>query len=50
MTMSLIAYGTRSWRRCDRGGELCRVLTARFVHETNTFSRVKTDMALTSAQ
>ena len=23
-----------------------RVLTARFMHETNTFSRVKTDMAL----
>jgi hypothetical protein len=50
MTMSLIASGTRSWRRCNRGGELSRVLTARFMHETNTFSRVKTDMALTSAQ
>ena len=46
MTMSLIASGTRSWRRCNRGGELSRVLTARFMHETNTFSRVKTDMAL----
>ena len=45
MTMSLIASGTRSWRRCDRGGELCRVLTARFMHETNTFSPVKTDMS-----
>src|SRR5215813_5273929 len=27
MTMSLIAAGTRSWRLCSRGGELCRVLT-----------------------
>src|ERR1700741_430410 len=25
---------------------MMRVLTARFMHETNTFSRVKTDMAL----
>ena len=25
-----------------------RVLTARFMHETNTFSRVKTDMAWSS--
>ena len=43
MTMSLIASGTRSWRRCNWGDEPCR---ACFMHETNTFSRVKTDMAL----
>src|SRR5271166_1990278 len=30
----------------DRGRTMMRVLTARFMHETNTFSRVKTDMAL----
>jgi microcystin degradation protein MlrC len=30
----------------DRGRTVARVLTARFMHETNTFSRVKTDMAL----
>jgi hypothetical protein len=24
MTMSLIASGTRSWRRCNWGDELCR--------------------------
>ena len=46
MTMSLIASGTRSWRRCNWGDDVPRVLTARFMHETNTFSRVKTDMAL----
>ena len=46
MTMSLIASGTRSWRRCNWGDDVPRVLTARFMHETNTFSQVKTDMAL----
>ena len=46
MTMSLIATGTRSWRRCNWGDDVPRVLTARFMHESNTFSRVKTDMAL----
>src|ERR1700759_2723460 len=29
-----------------RGDPLKRVLTARFMHETNTFSRVPTDMAM----
>src|SRR5947209_2352267 len=29
-----------------RGDPLTRVLTARFMHETNTFSRVPTDMAM----
>jgi microcystin degradation protein MlrC len=33
-------------RNNDRGRTVARVLTARFMHETNTFSRVKTDMAL----
>src|ERR1700751_2776045 len=32
--------------RNRRGDPLTRVLTARFMHETNTFSRVPTDMAM----
>ena len=44
MTMSLIASGTRSWRRGNWGDEPRR--PPAFMHETNTFSRVKTDMPL----
>src|SRR5258705_13458136 len=36
---------TPAARRCNRGDPVKRVLTARFMHETNTFSRVPTDMA-----
>src|ERR1700739_1501628 len=46
-TTSSTASGQRNWRPRNRGDDpLKRVLTARFMHETNTFSRVPTDMAM----
>ena len=46
MTMSVTASVTQSWRRCN--WEMSRAARSdrRFMHETNTFSRVRTDTPL----